>query len=51
VGRDGANVDLICDLDQSRRDATFQHDGQISNWPATVPSSEMFLATGLDSTF
>jgi hypothetical protein len=30
VGQDGANVELICGLDQSRRDAAFQHDGQIS---------------------
>jgi hypothetical protein len=40
VERDGANVPLIWGRDQSRRDATFQHDGQISNWPATGPSSE-----------
>ena len=48
MGRDGANVDLICGLDQSRRDAAFQHDGQISNWPATVASSTKFLRTRLD---
>jgi hypothetical protein len=37
------NVPLICGRDQSRRDATFQHDGQISNGPATAPSSEKFF--------
>jgi hypothetical protein len=51
VGRDAQNVPLIWGQEQSRRDATFQHDGQISNGPSQAPSSEMFLATGLDSTF
>jgi hypothetical protein len=41
------NVPVICGRDQSRRDATFQHDGQISA-SAKKSTSEIFLQAGLD---